>query len=46
MEIGHPIVRIKIDRGIEFDNVDFDLFFKSKGSRHEYIALELLSRIE
>ena len=27
VEIGHPIVRIRSDRGREFDNVEVDLFF-------------------
>ena len=38
MEIGHPIVRIRRDMGREFDNVDVNLFFKSKGIKHEYLA--------
>ena len=36
VEIGHPIVRIRSDRGREFDNVEVDLFFYSKGIKHEY----------
>ena len=36
VEIGHPIVRIRSDRMREFDNVDLDLFCKSKGIKHEF----------
>ena len=36
MEIGHPIVRIKSDRGREFDNVDVDLFCELKGIKHKF----------
>ena len=42
VEIGHPIVRIRSDRGGEFDNVDVDLFCESKGIRHEFLAFETL----
>ena len=40
MKIGHPIVRIKGDRGREFDNVDVDLFCKYKGIKHEFLTLK------
>ena len=30
-KIGHPIIRIRSNRGKEFDNVDVDIFYKSKG---------------
>ena len=30
VEINHPIVRIRSDRGREFDNVDVDLLCESK----------------
>ena len=36
VEIGYLIVRIKSDRGEEFDNVDMDLFCEFKGIKHEY----------
>ena len=36
VEIGHPIVRIRSDRMRKFDNVDLDLFCKSKGIKHEF----------
>ena len=39
MEISHPIVRIISDRRREFDNVDVDFFYESKGIKHEYSAL-------
>ena len=38
MEIGHPIVRIRSDKGREFDNVDDYLFCDTKGIKHEYSA--------
>ena len=34
VEIGHPIVRIRSDRGREFDNVDVDLFCESNEIKH------------
>lgn len=39
VEIGYPIVRIMSDREREFDNVDVDIFYESKGIKHEYSAL-------
>ena len=36
VEIGHSIVRIRSDRGREFNNVDDDLFCESKGIKHEF----------
>ena len=42
VEIGHPIVRIRSNRGGggegEFDNVDVDLFYELKGIKHEFSA--------
>ena len=40
MEIGHPIVRIRSNRGGKFDNVDIDLFYELKGIKHEFSALK------
>ena len=36
VEIGHPIVKIRSDKGREFDNMDVDLFSKSKEIKHEF----------
>ena len=36
VEICHLIVRIRSDKGGEFDNVDVDLFCESKGIKHEF----------
>lgn len=36
VEIAHPIVRIRSDRRIEFDNVEVDLFCDSNGIKHKY----------
>lgn len=36
VEIGHPIVRIRSDRGRKFDNVNVDLFCESKCVKHEF----------
>ena len=41
MKIGHPIVRIRSDRGKEFNNVNVDLFCKYKGIKHEFLALKI-----
>ena len=30
VEIGYPIIRIRSYKGREFDNVDVDIFYKSK----------------
>ena len=38
VEIGHPIVRIRSNRGREFEIVDVDLFCESKGIKHEFSA--------
>ena len=38
VKISHPIVRIRSDRENEFDNVDVNLFCKSKGIKHEFSA--------
>ena len=38
VEIGHPIVRIRNNRGGKFDNVDVDLFYELKGIKHEFLA--------
>ena len=38
VEISHPIVRTRSDRGSKFDNVDIDLFWESKGIKHELLA--------
>ena len=38
VEIDHPIVRIRTNRGKEFDNVDVDLFCEPKGIKHEFSA--------
>ena len=38
VEIGHPIVRIRSDRGRKFDNVDVDFLFESKGIKHKFLA--------
>ena len=35
VEVGHPIVRIRSGKGREFDNVEIDLFYESKGIKHE-----------
>ena len=40
MEIGHLIVRIRSDRGKEFDNVDVDFLCELKGIKHEFSALK------
>ena len=39
VEIGHPIVTIRSDRGKELNNVDVDLFCESKGIKHEFSTL-------
>ena len=36
VEISHQIIRIKSDRGSEFDNVDVDLFCELKGIKHKF----------
>ena len=36
VEIGHPIVKIRSDNEIEFDNMDVNLFSKSKEIKHEF----------
>ena len=36
VEISHPIVRIRSDRGREFDNVDVDFFCESKSIKHDF----------
>ena len=36
VEIGHPIVKIRSDKGRKFDNMDVDLFSKSKEIKHEF----------
>ncbi|RVW34466.1 Retrovirus-related Pol polyprotein from transposon TNT 1-94 [Vitis vinifera] len=38
VEIGYPIREIKSDKGKEFDNINVDLFYYSKGIKHEYSA--------
>ena len=38
VEIDHPIVKIRSNRGREFENVDVDLFCKSKGIKHEFFS--------
>ena len=38
VEISHPIVRTRSDRGSKFDNVDIDLFYELKGIKHEFSA--------
>ena len=38
MEISHPIVRIRSDRGRDINNVDIDLFCESKSIKHEFSA--------
>ena len=38
MEIGHPIIRIRNDRGREFDNVDVDFFYEFKRIKHKFSA--------
>ena len=37
-EIGHPIVKIKSDRGRKFDNVDINLFCELKSIKHEFCS--------
>ena len=46
MEISHPIVRIISDRRREFDNVDVDFFYESKGIKHEYSALSRSKHVD
>ena len=46
IEIGHQIVRIMSDRGREFDNIDVDLFYKSNGIKHEFLAPKTLQQNE
>ena len=36
VEIGHPIIRIRSDRGREFNNVDVDIFCESNGIKYEF----------
>ena len=38
VKIGHSIIRIRSDRGREFDNVDVDFFCESNGMKHEFLA--------
>ena len=38
-EIGHPIIRIKSDKGRNFNNVDVDLFCESKDTIHDFSVL-------
>ena len=38
VEIGYPIREIKSDKGKEFDNINVDLFYYSKGIKHEYLT--------
>ena len=38
MKISHPIVRIRSDKGRQFENVDVYHFCKSKGIKHEFSA--------
>lgn len=44
MEKGLPIVRIRSDRGREFDNVDINHFCESKEIKHEFLALRTLQQ--
>ena len=47
VEIGYPIIRIRSDKGREFDNVKIDFFiFILKELNMNIQHLELLSRIE
>ena len=36
VEIGHLLVKIRSDKRREFDNIDVDLFSKSKEIKHEF----------
>ena len=40
------MVKFKSDREIEFDNVDVDLFYKSNGIKHEFLAPKTLQQNE